>query len=194
MRASGEQTGHQRPRGVETAKMQNLFSRRRVMTILGAAAGLPLLASADQPKHPAPLLQWRGTALGCPSRILLHHPDRAAAERAVIDCVGEIERLEQAFGLKLAEDSLSYEKLSQGRRLRVGLFLEKLINQLVQVPAIDEITATQIPNKPLTGSKFGDRHAIPISPKEEEAQLLISMMKKSAYVNPFDLARKMFYT
>jgi thiamine biosynthesis lipoprotein len=88
--------------------MQSLFSRRRIITILGAAAGLPLLAAADQPEQPTPLRQWRGTALGCPSRILLHHPDAAAAERAVADCVGEIERLEKAFGLYRGDSEIAH--------------------------------------------------------------------------------------
>jgi thiamine biosynthesis lipoprotein len=83
----------------QSAPLQKKFARRRVITLLGAAAGLPLLAAADEPRPPTPLLQWRGTALGCPSRILLHHPDRAAAERAIAQCVDEIERLEKAFGL-----------------------------------------------------------------------------------------------
>src|SRR5215470_11805436 len=100
MRANSEQTGHQGPRrGPRPTKAQSTLSRRHVITILGAAAGLPLVAAADQPRQPTPLRQWRGTALGCPSRILLNHPDRAAAERAVAQCVDEIERLEKAFGL-----------------------------------------------------------------------------------------------
>jgi thiamine biosynthesis lipoprotein len=84
-----------------------MSSRRRVITILGAAAGLPLLAAADQPKEPTPLHKWRGTALGCPSRILLHHPDPAAAERAVAQCVDEIERLEKAFGLYRGDSEIA---------------------------------------------------------------------------------------
>ena len=37
--------------------------------------------------------------IGSPSYILLYHPDRRVAERAVAQCVAEIERLEQAFSL-----------------------------------------------------------------------------------------------
>jgi FAD:protein FMN transferase len=116
MRASSEQKGRQGPaRGVGRAKMQSLFSRRRVITILGVAAGLPLLATADQPRQPTPLLRWRGAALGCPSRILLHHPDAAVAERAVADCVGEIERLEKAFGLYRSDSEIA--RLNRDGRL-----------------------------------------------------------------------------
>src|SRR5215470_15075431 len=69
-------------------------SRRQVLTIVGAVAGLPLLPSADQPGNAARLYRWQGTSLGSPSYILLHHPDRVTAERAVAGCVAEIERLE----------------------------------------------------------------------------------------------------
>jgi thiamine biosynthesis lipoprotein len=96
-------------------KMQSMLSRRRAITILGAAAGLPLLTAADHSQQPAPLCQWRGTALGCPSRILLHHPDADAAERAVAQCVAEIERLEKAFGLY--RDDSEIARLNRDGRL-----------------------------------------------------------------------------
>ena len=95
-------------------KMQSMLSRRRAITIL-AAAGLPLLAAADRPQQPVPLRQWRGTALGCPSRILLYQPDRAAAERAVAQCVAEIERLEKAFSLY--RDDSEIARLNRDGRL-----------------------------------------------------------------------------
>src|SRR5215469_12904225 len=78
---------------------RSMFSRRRVITILGAVTGLPPLLSRDQSRSATPLHRWQGTALGSPSYILLHHPDSRAAERAVAQCVAEIERLEQAFSL-----------------------------------------------------------------------------------------------
>jgi FAD:protein FMN transferase len=110
------QTGRQAPaKAPETDQAQSTLSRRRVVTILGVAAGLPLLASADRPQEPPPLRQWRGTALGCPSRILLHHPDRAVAERAVARCVDEIERLEKAFSLYRADSEIA--RLNRDGRL-----------------------------------------------------------------------------
>src|SRR5215469_748503 len=76
-----------------------VLSRRRAITILGAAAGLPLLPSGDQPGYTTPLHRWQGTALGSPSYILLHQPERQAAVGAIAQCVAEIERLEKAFSL-----------------------------------------------------------------------------------------------
>jgi FAD:protein FMN transferase len=87
------------PGNVEACKTQSMLSRRRVLTIIGAAAGLPLLPFADQPSNAARLYRWQGTSLGSPSYILLHHLDGGAAGRAVAQCVAEIERLEKQFSL-----------------------------------------------------------------------------------------------
>ena len=94
---------------------QSTLSRRRVITILGAVAGLPFLPSGDQPKNATRLHRWQGTALGSPSCILLHHPDRGAADRAVAQCVAEIERLEKAFSLY--RDNSEIARLNRDGRL-----------------------------------------------------------------------------
>jgi thiamine biosynthesis lipoprotein len=82
-------------------------TRRRILTIIGAVAGLPLLPSSDLSADATRLYRWQGTSLGSPSYILLHHPDRAAAERAVADCVAEIERLEKQFGLYRSDSEIA---------------------------------------------------------------------------------------
>jgi FAD:protein FMN transferase len=92
---------------VEPRKTRSMLSRRRVLTIIGAVAGLPLLPSADQPSNAARLYRWQGTALGSPSCILLHHPDAGAAERAVAHCVAEIERLEKQFSLYRSDSEIA---------------------------------------------------------------------------------------
>ncbi|HJY47983.1 MAG TPA: FAD:protein FMN transferase, partial [Stellaceae bacterium] len=84
-----------------------MLSRRRAITILGAVIGLPLLPSADQSKTATRLHRWRGTALGSPSYILLHHPDCGAAERAIAQCVAEIERLEKEFSLYRGDSEIA---------------------------------------------------------------------------------------
>jgi FAD:protein FMN transferase len=94
-------------RKVEASKTRGMLSRRRVITILGAVAGLPLLPTGDQPKNAARLYRWRGTALGSPSYILLHHPERGAAEQAVAQCVAEIERLEKKFSLYRGDSEIT---------------------------------------------------------------------------------------
>jgi FAD:protein FMN transferase len=95
------------PGNVWACKTRDMLSRRRVVTILGAVAGLPLLPSADQPADVAQLYRWQGTSLGSPSYILLHHPDRGVAERAVAHCVAEIERLEKQFSLYRSDSEIA---------------------------------------------------------------------------------------
>lgn len=73
--------------------------RRRAIAIAAAFAGVPWLSTDQRRTAPAPLFEWRGTSLGSPSRLLLCHPSRAAAEQVVARCVAEIERLERAFAL-----------------------------------------------------------------------------------------------
>ena len=82
-------------------------SRRRVLTLLGAAAGLPLLCAGDNALPTASLFRWDGTSLGSPSRLLIHHRDRSAAFRIVARCVDEIERLERIFTLYRADSELA---------------------------------------------------------------------------------------
>jgi thiamine biosynthesis lipoprotein len=116
MPASNERMEHPGPaRNVEASKTRGMLSRRRVITILGAVAGLPLLPSGDQPKNAMRLHRWQGTALGSPSCILLHHPDRGAAERAVAHCVAEIERLEKGFSLYRGDSEIA--RLNRDGRL-----------------------------------------------------------------------------
>jgi FAD:protein FMN transferase len=82
-------------------------SRRRALTIVGAAAGLPLLCTADR-SHSAPLLhRWTGTSLGSPSQLLLYHDDGPAAARIASECAAEIERLERVFALYRADSEIA---------------------------------------------------------------------------------------
>jgi FAD:protein FMN transferase len=83
------------------------LTRRRALTILGVAAGLPMLCAGDRAAEAVPLCQWNGTSLGSPSRLLLYHPDRAAAARIVGHCTAEIERLERIFALYRADSELA---------------------------------------------------------------------------------------
>ncbi len=83
------------------------LSRRRCLTILGAAAGLPLLCAGDRAAARARLYQWEGTSLGSPSRLLLYHWDRAAAAGITGLCAAEIERLERIFALYRSDSELA---------------------------------------------------------------------------------------
>jgi thiamine biosynthesis lipoprotein len=96
------------------------LTRRRAMTILGVVAGIPLLGAGDRAAEVAPLYRWNGTSLGSPSRLLLYHPDRAAAARIVGRCAAEIERLERIFALYRVDSELA--RLNRDGRLDAPSF------------------------------------------------------------------------
>lgn len=54
------------------------ITRRRAITFVGAAAGLPLLAGRDSDPAP-PVLKWRGQDLGAEARLVLAQPEAARA-------------------------------------------------------------------------------------------------------------------
>lgn len=82
------------------------LTRRRFIGISAAASGLALLPLGPAPAA-AEAVRWRGVALGAPAEMVLHHPDRAAAERLVARSVAELARLERIFSLYRADSALS---------------------------------------------------------------------------------------
>ena len=85
------------------------------MTILGTFTGLPLLATDRRSPEFPPLYEWNGTSLGCPSRLLIYHRNRSAAEEMVARCVAEIDRLERIFALY--RDDSEITRLNRDGRL-----------------------------------------------------------------------------
>lgn len=82
------------------------LSRRRALTILGAAGGVALVPALMRSPRAAPLRTWQTTALGAPARIVLAHPDAAEAARLFEACSAEIARLEALFSLERADSAL----------------------------------------------------------------------------------------
>ncbi len=89
-------------------------TRRRVLTLIGAAAGLPLLAGRAWRSDP-PVFEWRGQALGAEAQLLLTHPREAEARRAAAHCVAEIARLERI--LSLFDPTSELSRLNRDGRL-----------------------------------------------------------------------------
>jgi thiamine biosynthesis lipoprotein len=59
------------------------MTRRRALTLMAAAAGLPLLARDGRTATgAAPRFVWWGTVLGARAELVVAHPDAAAARRA----------------------------------------------------------------------------------------------------------------
>jgi len=97
-------TEHSAAKGLTTAGV----SRRRVFRLL-AACGLPLVLGGRRvrSREGAPLLRWRGNALGAPAEISLVHADAAKAMAVIERCLSEVVRLEAVFSLFQGESEIS---------------------------------------------------------------------------------------
>ncbi|MFO1210691.1 MAG: FAD:protein FMN transferase [Amaricoccus sp.] len=80
------------------------LTRRRALGLVAAATGLPLVLRAT--RGTAEVVTWHGRALGAPATLILHHPDRPAAERLVVSCVAELDRLEGVLSLYRPDSAL----------------------------------------------------------------------------------------
>ena len=81
------------------------ITRRRLITVAAAAAGLPLILKAGGAQ--ARLVTWEGTTLGAPSSIKLVAADEAKARAAIAAALNELERLEAVFSVYRADSVLS---------------------------------------------------------------------------------------
>jgi len=82
------------------------INRRRAITVLAAAAGLPLIWQASQAQA-ARLVRWEGTTLGAPSTIQLYHTDEAKARAAIAAGLEELARLESIFSVYRADSAIT---------------------------------------------------------------------------------------
>jgi len=93
---------------MEHGRRGGRVSRRRALTLIAAAAGLPLLGRDSALRGiTAPRYRWRGSALGARAELVVAHPDAAVARRATALCLDEIGRLECAFSLFRADSEIS---------------------------------------------------------------------------------------
>jgi len=81
------------------------MTRRRMIGISAAAAGMALLSTHS--KAAAEAVTWRGEAMGAQASLVIHHPDRARAERLVEATVAEVRRLERIFSLYREDSDLT---------------------------------------------------------------------------------------
>jgi FAD:protein FMN transferase len=84
------------------------LTRRRVLRVLAAVAGLPLMIAAVRTIAPkAQLHRWNGDVLGALSELTLWHPDAAVAQRTILRVRHEIARFERIFSLYRADSEIS---------------------------------------------------------------------------------------
>lgn len=86
-------------------------SRRRFLSISAALAVLPVSAYAE-----APLVQWRGTALGAGTTMRLAGVDQSNAQETILAVQSEINRLESIFSIYRQTSALS--RLNRTGRLK----------------------------------------------------------------------------
>lgn len=86
--------------------MTTPISRRRVIKITAAAAGLSLLPIRARASGKMETVTWQGQALGAAATMQLHHHNRAQAERLVAASVAEVRRLEHIFSLYQDDSAL----------------------------------------------------------------------------------------
>jgi len=82
------------------------LSRRRLIGITAAAAGLGLVPFGRPARADAHLVTWRGQAMGAVATLQVHHHDRAVAERLVERSLAEVRRLEAVFSLYREDSAL----------------------------------------------------------------------------------------
>jgi FAD:protein FMN transferase len=90
-------------------RKQAAFStRRRVIRVVAAVAGLPLIIAAVRAAAPSgQLFGWQGDVLGALSELTLWHTDAALAQRTILRVRGEIARYEAIFSLYRQDSEIS---------------------------------------------------------------------------------------
>lgn len=97
------------------------LGRRRVLTLVAAAAGSAVFSNAGAAgaaparERRAVLYEWRGQALGAEARLRLAHPDRRVCAEAATRCLDEVARLERIFSLYDPDSELA--RLNRDGRL-----------------------------------------------------------------------------
>src|SRR5947209_14286814 len=83
-------------------------TRRRVLRVMAAFAGLPLMIAGVRATAPkGELHSWHGEVLGALSEVTLWHSDAAFAQATIRKMRREIERLERIFSLYRSDSEIS---------------------------------------------------------------------------------------
>src|ERR1700730_9475824 len=104
-------------------------TRRRVLRIVAAAAGLPLMIAGVRATAPkGQLYSWHGEVLDAVSELTLWHTDPAFARAAILKVRREIVRFERIFSLYRTDSEIS--RLNEaGRLIKPSPELRELIEK-----------------------------------------------------------------
>jgi FAD:protein FMN transferase len=104
-------------------------TRRRVLRIVAAAAGLPLMIAGVRATAPkGQLYSWHGEVLDAVSELTLWHTDAAFARATILKVRREIVRFERIFSLYRTESEIS--RLNEaGKLIKPSPELRKLIDE-----------------------------------------------------------------
>src|SRR5258707_2432996 len=104
-------------------------TRRRVLRIVAAFAGLPLMIAGVRATAPKGQLHtWHGEVLDAVSELTLWHTDAAFARATILKARGEIERFERIFSLYRTDSEISRLNLA-GRLTKPSPELRELIEE-----------------------------------------------------------------
>jgi thiamine biosynthesis lipoprotein len=84
------------------------LTRRRLIRIMAAAAGVPLtIAAVRATAPPAQMFHWQGEVLDAVSELTLWHTDAALCRRTILKVEAEIARYERIFSLYRPDSEIS---------------------------------------------------------------------------------------
>ncbi len=93
------------PPGRSIDMISETMTRRRMIAISAAAAGMALLPPHGKAAQEG--VTWQGEAMGAQASLVIHHPDRAMALKLTNDVVAEVRRLERIFSLYMDDSDLT---------------------------------------------------------------------------------------
>jgi thiamine biosynthesis lipoprotein len=109
--------------------MPEALTRRRILRIAAAVAGLPLMIAGVRATTPkGQFFTWRGDVLGAESELTLWHTDAAFARATILKVRAEIARLAKIFSLYRADSEITRLN-SSGRLFNPSSELRALIDE-----------------------------------------------------------------
>lgn len=156
--------------------MDRGLNRRRMITVMAAFAGLPLLPNIALATSKLETVTWRGQALGAPAMLVLNHEDRNYAEKLVRRVVAEVDRLENIFSIY--RDGSALKELN-----RAGILVAppaELIDLLETCRKFHELSEGRFdpsiqPLWMLYAQHFSSEDADPTGPSHQEIQKALDL-------------------